>query len=119
MQIPPGINVCRALHILMMSAHPELRGVVRDCREHSVILTFSVAAVSIAQTPDLEGVMHFDLNDATVMSCDYPCPPTTGHSNHSRIVQMWSVHRAAIAGLRCCTRVSWTLFKLLCSRQKW
>jgi hypothetical protein len=25
---------------------------------------------------------------ASVVSCDYPCPPKTGHSNHSCTVQM-------------------------------
>jgi transposase-like zinc-binding protein len=31
MQLPPGIDGCIALQMHMVSAHPELRGVVRDC----------------------------------------------------------------------------------------
>ena len=35
-----------------------------------------------------------------VVSCDYPCPPHTGHRSHSRVYQMWSVSLATLAGLR-------------------
>lgn len=44
--------------------------------------------LGIAEIADLAGVSKQAVSNWRVVSCDYSCPPKTGHNNHSRTVHM-------------------------------